>query len=78
MLNPPEISIGRNGSSCDVRRYQINLQTGSVTSSEFPNQINNTYSRYMEKFDFATINEAYRGKEVSIPECLFKNELFIL
>ena len=73
MLNPPEISIGRNGSSCDVRRYQINLQTGSVTSSVFPNQINNTYSRYMEKFDFSTINEAYRGKKVNIPEYLFTN-----
>ena len=38
MLNPPEQSIGRNGSTCgenDVTRYRINLDTGLISASTF-------------------------------------------
>ena len=66
MLYPPEISEGVSGSTCgegNITRYQLNLNTGLVSSSTFPNPMN---SRYMDKFDFPSINEAYRGKKVRI------------
>ena len=64
MLNPPadgtkeaEISTAGN---LEVTRYKIGLKTGDVTTSTFPNRIN---SRFINHFDFPTINEDYRGKK---------------
>ena len=70
MLNPPDISIGKNGSTCgehDVTRYRINPKTKSMTSETFPNlfEADNPLKRYMDQYDFPVINEAYRGMEVS-------------
>lgn len=80
MLNPPEQSIGRNGSTCgdnDVTRYRINLETGLISASTFPNPMNSIYARYMDKYDFPTINEAYRGKQVRfLMNCLNINNIF--
>ena len=61
MLNPPEISKGTTGGA-EITRYHINLETSIVKDSKFPNFLNG--SRYVNHFDFPTINEAYRGKEV--------------
>ena len=67
MLNPPEISIGTNGSTCgdkDVTRYTIDLNALTISAQTFPNTLDDSVARYINKFDFPTINEAYRGKEV--------------
>jgi len=48
----------------EVTRYHIYLDTGSVEATTFPNLLNG--SRYINAFDFPTINEAYRGKEYCI------------
>ena len=69
MLNPPESSTGTNGSTCgqwDVTRYHINPIKKSLTSETFPNlfEVNDPHRRFMDKYDFPMINEAYRGKEV--------------
>ena len=61
MMNPPEISKGTTGGA-EITRYHINLETSMVKASKFPNFLNG--SRYVNQFDFPTINEAYRGKEV--------------
>ena len=67
MLNPPEFSFA-NGSTCgeaNVTRYHIDLNTGSVETSTFNNIMkDSSMSRYMDKYDFPVINEAYRGLEV--------------
>ena len=67
MLNPPEFSSA-NGSTCgeaNVTRYHIDLNTGSVTTSTFTNIMKDSANaRYMDKYDFPVINEAYRGLEV--------------
>ena len=83
MLNPPEISQGLNGSTCgneELTRYRINLKEGTVEGSTFPNGINSVLARYVNKFDFPTINEAYRGKEVFLQSVnltrVFKLKLF--
>jgi len=69
MLNPPEFSFA-NGSTCgeaNVTRYHIDLNTGSVTTSTFTNIMKDSaFSRYMDKYDFPVINEAYRGLEYCI------------
>ena len=70
MLNPPETSTGTNGSTCgqnDVTRYRINPNTKSLTAETFPNVMSadDKLKRYVDKFDFPIINEAYRGKEVN-------------
>ena len=71
MLNPPEISIGTNGSTCgehEVTRYTINLETKQIVSASFPtgpSQADEEFGRYYSHFDFPAINEEYRGKEVS-------------
>ena len=68
MLNPPDISIGNNGSTCgdkDVTRYTIDLKALTISAQTFPNTLDDSVARYINKFDFPTINEAYRGKEVS-------------
>lgn len=64
ILNPPlEGSPEAEVSTTDkleITRYKINLKSGKVINSHFPNTIN---SRYINTFDFPTINEAYRGKK---------------
>jgi hypothetical protein len=66
MMNPPEISNGNVSASggAEVTRYHFHLDTGSVEATGFPNLLNGDMSRYVNQFDFPTINEAYRGKEV--------------
>ena len=68
MLNPPEHSYSDDTSTCgkdEVTRYLINLETNEVRSETFPNLLKNaTNGRYVNKFDWAVINEAYRGKKV--------------
>ena len=69
MLNPPDISIGTNGSTCgdkDVTRYTIDLNALTISAQTFPNTLDDSVARYINKFDFPTINEAYRGKEVRL------------
>ena len=75
MLNPPEHSIGINGSTCgddELTRYYINLVSNTVEAFTFPNLHSGEDSRYVNKFDFPTINEAYRGKKV--PNMLVKTK----
>ena len=67
MLNPPQYSDLLNGSTTgnnEVTRYHINLQTKTVDSTTFPNLMEGQNSRYVNRFDFPAINEAYRGREV--------------
>ena len=70
MMNPPQISNGScfttsGPSKCsEITRYHFNLDTGTVEAIGFPNLMNAEMSRYINQFDFPTINEAYRGKEV--------------
>ena len=73
MINPPQFSNGScfttsGPSACsEITRYHFHLDTGSVETIEFPNLMekeNPSLSRYINQFDFPTINEAYRGKEV--------------
>lgn len=66
MMNPPQESTGINGSTTgpyETTRYRINLQNGIISDSTFPNVLQN---RYVNKFDFPVINEAYRGKKYCI------------
>ena len=63
MLNPPEFSNGTSPSEgLKLTRYHFHLDTGSVEQINFPNLLDG--NRYIEQFDFPTINEEYRGKEV--------------
>jgi carotenoid cleavage dioxygenase-like enzyme len=71
MMNPPEFSNGSNADGvgeAEITRYHFHLDTGSVETISFPNLMekDNALSRYINKFDFPTINEAYRGKEYCI------------
>ena len=82
MLNPPEFSNGSNADGvgeAEITRYHFHLDTGSVETIAFPNLMEkeNALSRYINKFDFPTINEAYRGKEVitSFSSTLLKESL---
>merc|ERR1719277_1125364 len=66
MLNPPAHWTGINGSTTGshvVTRYHIDLLRGTVSTSTFPNLIG---SIYINRFDFPTINEEYRGKQYCI------------
>jgi len=66
MLNPPEVPTGINGSTCgpnEVTRYVINLGANYVETSTFVNVIQ---SDYINRFDFPTINENYRGRKYCI------------
>ena len=68
ILNPLDESLGLSGSTCgdnEVTRYTIYPKKGFVTASTFKNFRNDTFERYINRFDFPTINEAYRGREVS-------------
>ena len=63
MLNPPDFSNGTTPmAGAEVTRFHIYLDTGSVEATTFPNLMDG--NRYINTFDFPTINEAYRGKEV--------------
>ena len=61
MLNPPkEInSVSTTGDS-EITRYMIDIESGTVKTNFFPNIIQN---KFVNTFDFPTINEAYRGKK---------------
>ena len=63
ILNPPEEDEGINASD-ELTRVTINLQTLQVSSETHFTGIDSELTRYAQKFDFPTINEAYRGKEV--------------
>ena len=63
ILNPPEEDEGINASD-ELTRVTINLQTRQVSSETHFTGIDSELTRYAQKFDFPTINEAYRGKEV--------------
>ena len=63
MLNPPEHGSGISTSGgAQLTRYHFHLDTGSVEQINFPNLLGG--NRYINQFDFPTINEEYRGKEV--------------
>ena len=55
-----------NAGSCNlaITRYHLYLETSTVKASGFPNLMNG--NRYINQFDFPTINEAFRGKEVNV------------
>ena len=55
---------GLNGSTNgphELTRYHISLDNSEMKASTFPDVIN---SHYINRFDFGTINENYRGKKV--------------
>ena len=64
MLNPPDIVDDSTDYSTtkdsEVTRYTINIETGEVTTNTFENLIK---SKFINTFDFPTINEDYRGKK---------------
>ena len=64
MMNPPADGTPEAEMSTthgdEIARYTIDLKAESVTVSQFPNTLN---SRFINTFDFPTINEAYRGKK---------------
>jgi carotenoid cleavage dioxygenase-like enzyme len=57
-LNPPAISKGSTTASQHFSRYRINTATAAVTTASFPNTLG---SRFINSFDFPTINENFRG-----------------
>ena len=61
MMNPPETLDDATSTTDDleITRYTINTETGAVKTSAFDNIIK---SRFINNFDFPTINEDYRGK----------------
>ena len=61
MMNPPETLDDATSTTDDleITRYTINTETGAVKTSSFDNIIK---SRFINNFDFPTINEDYRGK----------------
>ena len=66
-MNPPKFSNGSSNTAsggAEITRYHFHLDTGSVEAIGFPNLLTDDNSRYINQFDFPTVNEAYRGKEV--------------
>jgi len=65
MLNPPEVSKYRStsGEGQELTRYALDLQTKKISHSTFPNTIQN---KFINSFDFPTINEEFRGLEYCI------------
>ena len=61
--NPPEEEQGINAAE-ELTRVTINPKTRQISSETHLTGIDSELSRYAQKFDFPTINEAYRGKEV--------------
>ena len=66
MLHPPEElsedDITTTG-GLEVTRYVIDMAAGAVTTETFPNTID---SKFINTFDFPTINEKFRGKKYCI------------
>jgi len=64
MLNPPdeETDVSTTADS-EATRYIINHETGDVKTKTFQNTIN---SKFINNFDFPTINEDYRGRKYCI------------
>jgi len=61
MLNPPkEVNDVSTTGDSEITRYIINMESGEVKTSFFPNIIQN---KFVNTFDFPTINEDYRGKK---------------
>ena len=67
MLNPPEAVNWDSDISTtngeEATRFTIDMGKGKVIMTTFPNTIN---SKFINTFDFPTINEAYRGKKYCI------------
>ena len=67
MLNPPETIDWDHDISTtngeEATRFTIDMGKGMVTKTIFPNTIN---SKFINTFDFPTINEEYRGKKYCI------------
>ena len=66
MLNPPPVLTDTEISTtagAEATRYWINMKSGAVTTSTFPNTIG---SKFINTFDFPTINEKFRGKKYCI------------
>ena len=65
MLNPPEVSkdVSTSGEGQALTRYVLNMETKKISHSTFPNTIK---SKFINSFDFPTINEEYRGREYCI------------
>jgi len=59
MLNPPKEYTTSTTGDLELTRYVINLNSETVSHTNFPNIIN---SEFVNTFDFPMINEAYRGK----------------
>eukprot|EP00092_Neocalanus_flemingeri_P065782 GFUD01080056.1.p1 GENE.GFUD01080056.1~~GFUD01080056.1.p1 ORF type:complete len:543 (+),score=150.85 GFUD01080056.1:194-1822(+) len=63
-LNPPEVSTGVfTTDEEEFERYTIDLANEKIKSEHFPNTIKN---KFVNNFDFPTINEDYRG----LPYCI--------
>ena len=67
MLNPPaavdwESDISTTNGE-EATRFTIDMEKGKVIKTTFPNTID---SKFINTFDFPTINEAYRGKKYCI------------
>jgi len=64
MINPPEkideTSESSTTGDSEAMRYTINIKTGDVKINTFENIIK---SKFINHFDFPTINEDYRGKK---------------
>ena len=67
MLNPPEkLNEATDVSTTngkEITRFTINVKSEVVDESTFPNTIN---SKFINTFDFPTINEEYRGRKYCI------------
>jgi len=64
VLNPPKKGSKEAGKSTtegkEVTRISIDVEIGNVEITNFENPLN---SKFVNNFDFPTINEDYRGKE---------------
>ena len=69
LMNPSETNTDMSASG-ELTRITFNLKTRKVSSTSFPNGIDNELARYVNHIDFPAINEAYRGKEVNTPHHL--------
>ena len=68
-MNPSETNTEMSASG-ELTRITFNLKTRKVSSTSFPNGIDNELARYVNHIDFPAINEAYRGKKVKNPHYL--------
>jgi len=65
ILNPPEVVEDKSSTKeqTEFKRYTINMKHKNITAITFPNTIK---SKFINNFDFPTINEDYRG----LPYCI--------